>query len=1025
MGEFNLNFSNFKLGKKGENFDFSKLKAGITENSKNSAIFKKLDTNNNGVLEKSELEALQTNLAPFAEDGVVTDKEAKKLLKSYGLTDTKASEFFEFLQSVGASADEVQDCFYSLFDDREAVNIKYKPDENGFVRTSSRDAKSGAVIQENYDNGVESRTIYYDGDNVSYEEIVRGAKTTVKDSKGRILKETVDKGGGLSEVTEYEYDGDGTEPAKVTTKKMSGGEEIQEPPVEEVPAKKSPVENENKTVFENGRTLTKTEDGATLQDEGGEPVNIKYDKDGNILSAAKEGETFTQTAERLGIKKGTPEFKKFKELNAQAAKRGWFRLGVDVKIPAGMEEKINIEGLNVDSDAEMAKFNRRVATKSEAANQRKARVEAARQQKAEAAKLRVAEDAKLKELGLINRNGEGSTVTCSFYNKGKKIRSVQLTKIGDATHGRSICKDKNGKVFVVAHDGVILKNTYVQVSAHREVVQLKNGRRVAVDGSRNDGHGRSIVYDADGKTKVMSQDRQVLRQDYVEASDNYDQNKEIQRTQTDGVGYGRSSDGKVYYFDDKNQGRAVTGEVGQQNIQENVEHSNSFDELINNFDISKLKKSYFFRPQRQGLDVAKDLYDDIHAKTKLGLPTTGENFDEHVKDINANNVLDVLKAYDAKSPKETLIEAIFDEIGMDKEKQIESVTHIKDALIVRSNNLGIEVSVLNTEFEKAFEDATTGALATVKYIDTEKLDKLISEYTKRIDAMEKMDKAARERYIKENGFTELNNEGVAIVSKIMNNIGINSNDALGNGKIDNPAMQITGNCWAHSGINAMIAVPKGKEMINNLVTKKDGVVSVCLPEAAKNGLPKPNGDGIYTFTEWDISRGLITQSAGDGDVTAVMLALDKYFEETGENHGGGNRMDGNTSGRMFEILSGKKSESFSSIKIPDGVGFTVGCKNSFFYSNLQKLISEGKGAVLCSLNGGADGQTSDSTLVGRDHTEQLKNGNPYISGGHAYAITKMDDDFVYLIESNQPDSIIKMPKEEFQERVHGISTCKF
>lgn len=53
MGEFNLNFSNFKLGKKGENFDFSKLKAGITENSKNSAIFKKLDTNNNGVLEKS------------------------------------------------------------------------------------------------------------------------------------------------------------------------------------------------------------------------------------------------------------------------------------------------------------------------------------------------------------------------------------------------------------------------------------------------------------------------------------------------------------------------------------------------------------------------------------------------------------------------------------------------------------------------------------------------------------------------------------------------------------------------------------------------------------------------------------------------------------------------------------------------------------------------------------------------------------------------------------------------------------
>ncbi len=523
----------------------------------------------------------------------------------------------------------------------------------------------------------------------------------------------------------------------------------------------------------------------------------------------------------------------------------------------------------------------------------------------------------------------------------------------------------------------------------------------------------------------MSQDNQVLRQDYVEASDNYDQNKEIQRTQTDGVGYGKSSDGKVYYFDDKNQGRAVTGKARQQIIQENVEHSNNLDELINNFDISKLKTSDFFRPQRQGLDVANDLYDDIHAKTKLGLPTTGENFDEHIKDINANNVVDVLKAYDAKSPKETLIEAIFDEIGMDKKKQLESVTHIKDALIARSNNLGVDVSVLNAEFEKAFEDATTGALATVKYIDTEKLDKLVAEYTKRIDTMEKMDKAARERYLEDAGFTTVNEEMRKIVSDITDVLGVNGDDALGNGKIDNPAMQTTGNCWAHSGINAMLATPNGKEMINNLVTKKDGVVSVCLPEAAKNGFPKPNGDGIYTFSEFDIAKGLTTQSAGDGDVTAVMLALDKYFEETGENPSGGNRMDGNTLARMFEILSGKNKELFQFAKIPDGVGFTVGCKNSSFYSNLQKLISEGKGSVVCDLNNGADGQPSASTLVGRDGTEQLKNGNPYISGGHAYAITKMDDDFVYLIESNHPDSIIKMPKEEFQERVCGISTYKF
>ena len=34
-------------------------------------------------------------------------------------------------------------------------------------------------------------------------------------------------------------------------------------------------------------------------------------------------------------------------------------------------------------------------------------------------------------------------------------------------------KTVKGKVYVVAQDGVILKDTYVKVSAHRKVVKLK------------------------------------------------------------------------------------------------------------------------------------------------------------------------------------------------------------------------------------------------------------------------------------------------------------------------------------------------------------------------------------------------------------------------------------------------------------------------------------------------------------------------------------------------------------------------
>ena len=99
---------------------------------------------------------------------------------------------------------------------------------------------------------------------------------------------------------------------------------------------------------------------------------------------------------------------------------------------------------------------------------------------------------------------------------------MKLTKIGNATHGRTICKDGKGKVYVVAQDGVILKDTYVKVSAHRKVVKLKNGARVAVDGSRKDGHGRSIVYDANGKQLVMSHDNKILKSSYVARSDRAD-----------------------------------------------------------------------------------------------------------------------------------------------------------------------------------------------------------------------------------------------------------------------------------------------------------------------------------------------------------------------------------------------------------------------------------------------------------------------------------------------------------------------
>lgn len=354
--------NSLRLGaKNGEAYNLENLKEGIRKNEANKTIFEKFDTNGNGILDKDEIENLKQNIMQYGDDGVISNREAKKILKNQGLENSQKNELFEFLKNIQASSDDIERSFYSLYDNGvKAVNVVYKKDENGFVKTSSFNRETGAVIQENFNNGVQDRTVHYDSEgNVTGEVIKQGAKTTEKDAGGRVLKETIEKGNGLKETVQYEYDGNGTTPSKITKTAADGSVVVTDGngnPINPPTAEEHTEVDDGRTVFENGRVLVKTETGATIQEPGKEPVEIKYDADGNILSGAKEGETFDMTAKRLGIEKGTPEYEKFKELNEKASKNGWFVVGAEVKVPAGMEDKVNLEGLNVDSKTEVKKY---------------------------------------------------------------------------------------------------------------------------------------------------------------------------------------------------------------------------------------------------------------------------------------------------------------------------------------------------------------------------------------------------------------------------------------------------------------------------------------------------------------------------------------------------------------------------------------------------------------------------------------------------------------------------------------------
>ena len=79
----------------------------------------------------------------------------------------------------------------------------------------------------------------------------------------------------------------------------------------------------------------------------------------DLITYAKNGETFKQTAERLGFKTGTPEYEEFLNANAQASKRKWFIVGEDVIIPKSLLDKVNQEEvLNEEQGkAEIEKYN--------------------------------------------------------------------------------------------------------------------------------------------------------------------------------------------------------------------------------------------------------------------------------------------------------------------------------------------------------------------------------------------------------------------------------------------------------------------------------------------------------------------------------------------------------------------------------------------------------------------------------------------------------------------------------------------
>lgn len=570
----------WSFGKK-SNIDLKKLQAGMKaeqlQSKEEKSIFNKVDKDGNGVIDADELKAFSEGLDKTT-DGKVSKKEARKFIKENGLKgEVKKKDVLKFLNANVKNTENVEDAKVVEQNGQKLVQVTYKdgtkeiinPDKssqliqsdgNGNKTTKYLDenkkllkdkvetkdgettlstvvteyAEDGATptkkIETNYQKNSEATTTFTDGKPETKVE-KQGTTTsnyTFDGNGNEVLNSKIENEGipAKEKRTEYTYSEDGTTTENIsepginkTTTRVRKGDVILTEHINDNGRIADREYDEKgyteKTTDDNGNPTTNicNLDNKKLVQEktvGEQKYQATYDGQGNTTGIIVQNkESIADIAKKFGV--STDDLMNVNSDKLQGKTKKYFNVGEEIKIPKELEADDKALQGRKTADEAKADF-----AKDE---QIRAKQRAIAEQKRAAAKER---DAKLrKDLGLTNYAGAGRPVTGDYYNGNKKTRSVTLTKIGNATHGRTIAKDNSGKVYVIAHNGVILKDTWVNVSAHRKTVVVGKGR-YAVDGSRGDGHGRTNLIDADGNQCVMSHDNKILKNSYVQKSDKSD-----------------------------------------------------------------------------------------------------------------------------------------------------------------------------------------------------------------------------------------------------------------------------------------------------------------------------------------------------------------------------------------------------------------------------------------------------------------------------------------------------------------------
>ena len=389
-----VNIDGFKLS--GDGISLSDFTAKVNNDEELINIYKAFDKNGDNKLSRDELASLlgAYKMLDINGDGTLSKKERKTFDAQIteGLTNDlnsandglkikgrKLNDFFANLMTFIDPNSSGSGDIYTFNNNGQITGGKDSTgeftrvyNENGYTDTyGDNDIRkynnSGTVVGGKDSAGEFTRVYTDDGYTDTYSDRILNYNANGKciggiDTDGDTWTRTYDSdgsytdkyeaiGGNENKQEEYYFDADG--------KKTGGKISLNRPLDTECTVK---FDEQGNATYEKYTRSDDTKYFYYYQDNAGRKLaSTAVDAKGNITTSAKEGESFQETMQRLGITE-PDDIDAFKKANSKSARRKYFLAGAqDVIIPASIASKLDYANMMVNADEQADAYKRRIS----------------------------------------------------------------------------------------------------------------------------------------------------------------------------------------------------------------------------------------------------------------------------------------------------------------------------------------------------------------------------------------------------------------------------------------------------------------------------------------------------------------------------------------------------------------------------------------------------------------------------------------------------------------------------------------